>query len=313
MTAQFADFTRQAAADRAISDEEILQLRAAGWANGTITREEASAIFSLQRAIANPTHVWSDFFVEAIKEYVINGTEPRGYASEEEAAWLIAMVELDGKMCSLTEFELLVQIIEKGTQVPEKLKACVLETLEREVLEGTGPTRCGGELSDTHVSEAEARILRRVIFGSASDRPGAVSRREAEMLFRLKDKTLEDANTSEFKRVFVQGVGNYLMGFASETTHLDRARMLELQSFVADNKSNVGRFMGQMVKSAPNAFGVVFGKKQNAPSREDRVAEAAEFTGYEQDWLDAQMAANSQVDHYDEALMAFIAEETGEA
>ncbi len=314
MTVHFADFARQAASDRAVSDEEIAQLRATGWADGRIRREEAEAIFSLQHAIENPSEKWSDFFVEALRNFVLNGTEPHGYASDEEAEWLIAMVERDGKVCSMTEFELLVQVIEKGTNVPERLKSYVLEVLEEEVLNGTGPTRCGGSLSDSHVSAAEARILRRVIFGQASDRPAAVSRREAEMLFRLKDATLEDSNVPEFKRLFVQGVGNYLMGFASQSAHLDRARMLELEAFVADNKANVGRFMGQMVKSAPNAFGVVFGKKgAPCPSREERVAEAAEFTAYEQDWLDQMIAANGETDEYDEALMAFIAEETGEA
>ncbi len=313
MTVQFTDLTRHAATDRAISDAEIMDLRRSGWGDGMISREEAEAIFTLEQAIDDPTDTWSDFFVEAMRNYVLNGTEPRGYASDAEADWLVEMVKRDGKVCSLTELELLVQVIEKGLNVPVKLKTYVLDVLEREVLEGTGPTRCGGELSDTHVSEAEARIMRRVIFGSASDRPGAVSRREAEMLFRLKDKTLEEANAPEFERVFVQGVGNYLMGFASESAHLSRERMLELQSFVADNKANVGRFMGQMVKSAPNAFGVVFGKKQTVPTREERVAEAAEFTGYEQEWLDEMMAANGQVDSYDQALIEFIAEETGEA
>lgn len=314
MTAQFADFTRQAAADGVISDEEILGLRRSGWADGRITRVEAEAIFALQHAISAPSTNWSDFFVQALCNFVLNGTDPRGYASEEEAQWLIAMVEADGKVCSMTEFELLVQIIEKGTNVPAALKTYVLDVAEREVLEGTGPTRCGGELSDTHVSEAEAAIMRRVIFGSASERPAAVSRKEAEMLFRLKDATLESANAPEFKRLFVQGVANYLMGFASQSAHVDRARMLELEGFVAHNKASVGTFMGRMAKAAPNAFGTIFGKRADPlASREQQVAEAAEFTVCEQEWLDAQMGANGQIDSYDQALLEFIAEETGEA
>ena len=33
----------------------------------------------------------------------------------------------------------------------------------------------------------------------------------------------------------------------------------------------------------------------------------------EQDWLDAQIAESGEVDDYDQALLEFIAEETGEA
>ena len=313
MTVQFSDLARLAANDRAVSDVEVLDMRRAGWADGRITREEAEAIFALQHAIEGPSATWSDFFVEAIRNFVLEGTAPRGYASEDEAQWLIAMVGRDGKVCSMTELELLVQVIEKGENVAEALKTYVLGVLESAVLTGTGPTRDGGSLSDTHVTEAEARMLRRVVFGSASDRPGAVSRREAEMLFRLKDATVEADNHPEFRRIFVQGVGNYLLGYANESAQLSREKMLELESFVADNKPRVGQFMGRMVTSAPNAFGRVFGRKQAAPDRAEQVADAAVLTAYENDWLDEMVRANGKVDEYDRALIEFIAEETGEA
>lgn len=314
MTAHFADITRQAAIDGAISDAEVLQMRASGWADGKIQREEAEALFAANQAAANPSPVWSDFFVEAMRNFVLECQQPRGYVSDADAEWLIGMVKADGKVCSMTELELLVQVIEKGLNAPDSLKTYVLEVVEQAVLTGTGPTRDGGMLSDTHVTESEVRILRRVIFGSASDRPAAVSQREAEVLFRLKDATLLQANAPEFQRLFVQGVGNYLLGYASQSAHLDRARMLELEAFVADNSVRVGRFMGQMARSAPNAFGVVFGRKDaNMPSREQQVAEAAEFTAVEESWLDQMIDANGQVDAYDQALLEFLAEEAGEA
>ncbi len=314
MTAHFSDLTLKAAQDGAISDAEVMDLRAAGWADGHIRREEAEAIFALQQATTSPSAVWSDFFVEAVRNFVLNGTEPRGYASDEEAAWLVAMVGADGKVCSMTELELLVQVIEKGLGVPGMLKDYVLGLLEEAVLTGTGPTRCGGELSDTHVSEAEARMIRRVIFGSASDRPAAVSRSEADMLFRLKDATLHQANAPEFQRLFVQGVGNYLMAFANSAAQLDRARVLELEAFMADNKVRVGRFVGAMAKAAPNAFGIVFGKRAaSGPDHAEQVAEAARVTVFEQEWLDQMIAANGEVDAYDQALLEFLAEEAGEA
>jgi len=310
MSFHFADIARHAAADSTISDAEILELRRAGWADGRMSRVEAEAVFSAQHAITDPSAAWSDFFVEAISNYVLKESQPHGYASEEEASWLIGQVETDGGVCSMTEFELLSRIAEKAKNVPESLKSWILATLECEVLTGVGPTRCGGELSDKHVTEAECRIIRRVIFGQASDRPAAVSQREAEMMFRIKNATLESANAPEFKRLFVQSVGNYLMGFCSDNAQISAARMLELEAFLADNKASVGRFMGQMAKSAPNAFGVVFGRKTNAgDAREERMAEQAQVTAGERDWLDAQMEANGQIDSYDAALIDFLAEE----
>lgn len=314
MSFEFANIARQAAADRTISDDEVRALRGSGWADGKMTHEEAEIVFATQHAIENPSREWSDFFVETIQNFVLSGTQPRGFASAEEAQWLISQVEIDGKVCSMTELEVLVRIIERAQNVPETLKTYVLGVLEREVLEGVGPTRCGGELSDTHISEAECRILRRVVFGQASDRPAAVSRREAEMLYRIKDKTEHAANAPEFKRLFVQGVGNYLMGFASQNGQVSRERMLELESFMDDNKANVGRFAMQMARSAPNAFGMIFGKKQpSAPSRDELVATDEAVTRDEQSWLDRQIDLNGKVDDCDQALLEFIAEECGEA
>jgi len=313
MSFEFAEIARNAAADRSISSDEVRALREAGWADGKMTHEEAEIVFATEHAIDNPTREWSDFFVEAIRNFVLNGTDPRGFASAEEAELLIGQIEADGRVCSMTELELLTTIIERAQNVPETLKSYVLGVLEREVLEGTGPTRCGGELSDTHVSQAECRIMRRVIFGQASDRPAAVSRREAEVMFRIKDAVAGKDNAPEFKRLFVQSVGNFLMGFAHGSAQVSRERMLELEAFVADNKVRVGHFMGRMAKEAPNAFGVVFGKKDEGASREEQVAAEAEVTSFEQDWLDQQIAESGDVDEYDQALLEFIAEETGEA
>jgi hypothetical protein len=231
MTMHFADIARQAAAEGAVSSEEILALRRAGWDDGAIKPDEIEAIFALNDALAEPTAEWSDFFVEAVGEFVINGTEPKGHVSEANAAWLISRVDSDGRLEGMTELELLVRVLERSANVPERLKAYVLEQVEQAVLSGSGATRSGGELSPGHVNAAEAAILRRVLFAPAGDAPAAVSCTEAELLFRLKDATLGAANALEWKQLFVQGVANYLQGVASRTAQLSRERAAELEAF----------------------------------------------------------------------------------
>src|SRR6186713_2039242 len=106
MTMHFTDIARQAAAGRTISDEEILALRRTGWADGAMNPDEAEAVFALNDALAEPSAEWSDFFVEAIGEFVINGSVPRGYVSDANAAWLIARIDRDGTVQGMTELEL---------------------------------------------------------------------------------------------------------------------------------------------------------------------------------------------------------------
>lgn len=310
MTTHFIDLARRAAQDGSVSAEEVLALRRQGWGDGVIHRDEAEALFALNDALSDRSEEWADFFVEAIGEYVLNGTPPRLQCSEDEAQWLIAKVDHDGQVESFAELEAIVRIIERAENTPVTLKNFVLRTVENEVLTGVGPTRCGGELSSTHISAAECRILRRVIFASGGHGPAAVTRYDAEMLFRLKDETLAEENAPEWDDLFLDGVSNYLKGFTLQNAQVSHERKVELEAFVADNKANVGRFFGRMAKEAPqvaNSFGVVFGKKKAGPDYTALEAQGEVVTDEEQKWLDAMINSDGEVDELERRLIARIA------
>ena len=122
MSIQFADLARSVATDGQVSPEEMLALRRLGWGDGVITREEAEAIFVINRSLNETSGEWVDFFVEALGEFVLNGSEPRGMCDDEEAQWLIGALDADGRLETMAELELLVRVIEKARNVPDSLK-----------------------------------------------------------------------------------------------------------------------------------------------------------------------------------------------
>ena len=312
MSIQFADLARRVAEDGQVSAEELFSLRQLGWGDGKIYREEAEAIFAINRALKQPSPEWVDFFVEAIGEFVLNGSEPRGMCSDDEARWLIGAIDHDGKVDSMAELELLVRVIERAQNVPEFFKDYVLRQVEREIMTGVGPTRCGGELSATHISAAECRILRRVIFASGGHGPAAVTRKDAELLFRLKDATLQDENSPLWDELFVDGVANYLKGFQLQNAQLSHERVKELESFVADNRARVGRFFGAMAREAPQArnhFGKVFGRNDKGQSYVEAAAAGNLVEDFEQEWLEKMIGADGEVDDLERALLARIIDE----
>ena len=317
MTTQFIDVAQRAAADGHITADELLALRREGWADGIITRPEAEALFAVNDALRERSPEWCDFFVEAIGEFVLNATPPRLQCSLEEAEWLIGQIDKDGRVESFVELETMVRIIERAENVPDRLKTYVLAEIEREVLAGTGPTRSGGDLSATHISAAECRIIRRVIFASGGSAPAAVSRFEAEMLFRLKDATLADENAAEWEDLFLDGVANFMKGFVLPNAQLSHERKRELEAFVADNEANVGRFMGRVIREIPNVgnhFGKVFGKKPPKPEHtyiETLAIEGEKVTEFESEWLDKLVAADGETDDLERRLIARLAAETG--
>lgn len=310
MTMHFADLAQAVAADGEVTSADILALRRLGWGDGTIHADEAEAIFALNRQLKAPSAEWVDFFVEALGEFVLNGTPPRGYVDEDEAKWLIGALDKDGRLESMAELELLVRVMERATNVPDSLKHYALRQVEKAVLTGTGPTRDGGELSDTHITASECKLVRRIVFASGGHGPAAVSRYDAEMLFRLKDETLQEANAAEWDKLFVDGVANYLKGFQLHNAQLSHERAKELESFIADNSASVGRFFGAMAKEMPqvrNHFGKVFGKNRQGTRYFEAEAAGNLVTDDEDAWLEKMIDADGEVDDLERALMARIA------
>ena len=184
--------------------------------------------------------------------------------------------------------------------------------VDGQVLTGTGPTRCGGALAATHITSAECRIIRRTIFAAGGHGPAAVTRFDAEMLWRLKDETLAEENAPEWDDLFVDGIANYLKGFILPNAQLSHERKLELEAFVADNSASVGRFMGRVAQEVPNVmnhFGKVFGKKNRGPDYGAIAAAGEEVTEFENEWLDTMINADGTVDELESQLIARLNEE----
>lgn len=316
MTIQFGDLASQAAANGAIDAEEILALRQAGWADGAIDPEEAESLFLANEQLRQPSAEWSALFVEALSNFVVNTVEPSGYVDQAMADELVARIDRDGKVDTLAELELLVRVLEIATSTPPSLKTYALRQIEDAVLTGEGPTRAGS-LDPKTVNAAECDLLRRVIFAAGGDRPAAVSKAEAEMLFRIKDAALYEVNAPQWQTLFVQGVANYLLGFGGNEP-LPRERADELDQFMRAEGAGVGGFLARVATSKPDfdGFGSLLRSGDDADyldSYDDAAAHAAEFDAAEQGWLHDRLEADEELDELEKALIAFIDAETGES
>lgn len=314
MSMHFRELASKVAADGAITADEVLSLRREGWGDGRIVPDEAEALFAINDAIAAPSIEWSDFFVEALGEFIVQQVEPKGYVSQAQADWLIGRIDRDGKVESLTELELLVRLSERALSVPQNLRDYALSQIEQAVLTGEGATRKGGLLEKGHVSKAEADLLRRLVFASGSDRPAGVALAEAEALFRIKDASLGGDNAPEWKLLFVQGVGNYIAGFTSGEA-LSRERAAELEAFMNDRRSSTGGFLSRLGKSFlrdnlfDSAAQVI--EREKPSDLDARVARARDVDQGEETWLEGRIDADGKIDEYEAALLAFLEEESG--
>jgi hypothetical protein len=313
MTISFSGLAAELTAKAAIGADDTLALRRVAWPDGKIDPAEADAIFDLNTLCKETSPEWVDFFVEAITEYVVHQQQPVGYVDDAQANWLMAKIDSDGRVDSLGELTLLVKILEAATNVPDALKTYALRQIEQVVLTGEGPTRDGGSLDTGSISEAEVKLLRRILFAQASDGPGLISRAEADMLFRVKDATLGANNGPGWQQLFVQAVGNHLMAH-SDYAPLARDEAARLDAFMNDTHVSIGGFFSRIGKANfTEAFSSLFGAKAARVDHDASVAADRAIAPDEAAWLKAQIDADGSLDPLEKALLAFVADESGES
>lgn len=236
-----------AASGPGLSSEDIRELRQATWQDGTVGRVEADTLFLANDDLRGSSPEWSEFFIEALFEHVVNSTEPRGAVDASGARWLWSRVTgPNGAISGMEELELLTRILQRADPVADVLRINAIGAIEKAVTEGEGPTRAGKaigrEIPVGCISDKEVQFLRRMVFRTDRNHPRAVGRVEAEALFRIKQATVEGENSKDWPYVFVQGVGTYLQRFGGSEP-LTSDQEMELMSFMTADGANLADFL----------------------------------------------------------------------
>lgn len=292
-----------------VGAEQLRDLRSEVWSSGSVSSAEAEKLFEMNRTAA-PSAEWTEFFVEAICEFLLSQGEPRGYVTEDEASWLLRHVNRDGKVGTRGELELIVKLLERAEYAPATLRRFALKIIEQTVLTGKGPTR-SGRAKKGCIDDSEVALIRRLIFAPAGDGPASVSKAEAEMLFRLKDATLGKDNSPEWKKLFVQGVANHLMGHQSSVPASPEEELGFEAPYKSDPFSHVLSRLGHDLPSGHEFRDTMFGDDQDKGST-DLEREVAE-DGEQSDWMNRLFdgKGDGARDEYEQALLDFLGEERG--
>ena len=320
MTIGLQDLAAGIGTDGTATPDDVLALRRAMWADGVISPDEAAVIFALNARLTDPAREWVDFFVEALSVWLVDEQEPRGYVDDLQAQWVLDQIAAGGPAATPAEMELLARVMEKAISTPEALRTFVLDQLEK------------GTISAGCVTANEVKLLRRVLFASGGDRPAGVSKREAEMLFHIKDACLSGDNAPEWKQLFVQGLANHLQGFGGFVP-VARDREAQLDAFMAEPmpKPNVLGFFGRMAgvgakKPLPNLRAEHLGDDPDTfhlrrrdgsfiahvddellgRDLQSAARAAAVVTPQESAWLSLEANRDGQIDEFEQALYDFL-------
>src|SRR5262249_17844588 len=109
-----------------IEAQHVLQLRQTIYGKGTVSREDADLLFSLDVSCKTKDPAFAALYVEALTDYFVWQTAPQGYVTQDQTKYLIGKITEDGRIDSATELELVLNIVHWAHEVPSDLTALVL-------------------------------------------------------------------------------------------------------------------------------------------------------------------------------------------
>lgn len=304
-------------ARRAITDFDVARLRRSFYKDGIITAEEAEALFEINEVCSVQDASWSDFFVEAVGDYVVNQAIPEGYLTTENADWLTKRIDHDGTVDTKTELELLVSVLERARWSPVRLVRFALAQVRHAVLEDSGPLRTGTGLQKGVIAEAEVELLRRILYAFGGDGNIAITRDEAEILFEINDATAGVAPNPAWMDLFTKAIANVLMASSGYAVP-SRERALQAEAWL-DSRGELGP--GAMFKKmlSGSLSGVLSAYREQ--SEEERALARLErqrteivtnevITEEEAAWLADRIGRDGALSENEKALIDFLQSES---
>ncbi len=318
MNQDFVDVLANVSVAGKISGGDVLRLREALWTEEALPQSALEALFDLNRRCEDIAPEWADLLLEALDHFLLHQTAPFGFLDENGAAWLRAQLDRAGRVHGWLEMELLVSILESAENTPDWFKAWTLSQIEETIVTGVGPTRDPAHVSPNYIDEAEVDLIRRIIFSSGGEGAEIVGTHEADMLFRLKDRTLHSENAPGWQSLFVQGVGNHLMAH-SDYRQMSPQEAKRLNGFMNEHTPNLAGFFARMLPremfgngTIAQAFKAVFDTDEGEHfGNEGDMDASRELTMEEAGWLKTHIAADEHTDELEKLLLTFVLEEAG--
>ncbi len=299
-----------------VGDMDVQRLRALYYMDGVIGPEEADALFRINDACRAQATPWTDLFVEALTDYVVNQAQPEGYVTAQNASWLIDKIGRDGIVKSNSELELLVNVLDKARWSPASLVSFALEQVKHAVISGEGPLRAGGALEAGRITGAEIDLLRRILFAFGGDGSIAVTRAEAEILFDINDACAQAPANAAWSDLFVKAIANVVMGASgykvpSREDALRRERWLEERGELS---------LSNMLAGMTRGLAGVWGGYREQSSEERAIARLERqrieivtneaITEGEVEWLAERIGRDDKLTESERALLMFLRRES---
>lgn len=288
-----------------VTQAEALDLVNEIYADGVVSKGEAEGLFDLNRRLDGGDPDWHRRFIEAISDFMLGPmAQPKGWVTNDGAAWLTGQIAKRGQTPSDIEIDLLVTLCRRAEGMPLALSRSAL-------LAVSGVIQRMGFANAWNVER-----MRQLLHAPAGEEGLWVSRFEANTLFETNDAIAFAHNDSAWNDLFARAIANHLLAAAHPAPDT-AADALRREKWLADTRPSAQRLLGQIVSSIGE--GDWFARITSDPSKavearnaliEAAAREGAEITPDESSWLLKRLGwakeGEEQVSPAERALIAFL-------
>ncbi len=308
----------------AIEAEHAVQLRRMIYSKGSVTKHDADVLFKLDSACTKKHPAFAALYVEALTDYFVWQSEPKGYVTESQAKYLIDNVTADGHVSAKTELELVLNIVHWAREVPSDLTALVLDAVRQSVLLSR-ETVFGANRPQAAIGAGDVAILSKALHAPAGDGSLLITRREAEMLFSLNEATKVGHNDPAWTDFFVRAIANHLLNPLNPPVVPTRDEAVAREKWL-DQRGSMGQLLGGVATALSRGnvpfaqvweeldpFGAATAKKEAAADTktvQQRLAREQVDTD-EAKWVASRILADGAVDENETALLVFLKKNAG--
>ncbi len=307
-----------------IEAEHAVQLRRMIYSKGTVTKHDADVLFKLDTACSKKHPAFAALYVEALTDYFVWQTEPKGYVTPELAKYLIANVSSDGHVSTKTELELVLNVVHWAREVPCDLTALVLDAVRQSVMLSR-ETAFGANRPQVAIGAGDVAILSKALHAPAGDGSLMITRREAEMLFALNDATKAGHNDPAWTDFFVRAIANHLLNPMNAPVVPTRDEAVVREKWL-DQRGSMGQLLSGVATSLARGnvpfaqvweevdpFGAAAAKKEAAAEMravQQRLARE-QVDADEAKWVASRILSDGAVDENETALLVFLKKHAG--
>jgi hypothetical protein len=304
-----------------ITADDVLALRREVFPDGVVSSAEAQSVFRLDEACAEKCPEWTRFYVDALTDYFVWQSEPRGYVDAARARELLDAVHRDGRIDALSELELLLNVVHWCVDCPAELSRAALDAVKESVLRPSGaPFGAGRE--PAVITAEDVELIRKLIYAPGSPGGITVTLEEAELLFALDRETESEKNAETWPDLFAKAVASAVMfprgapRVPDAAEVLRRERELEGGHGIGGLLTGIGKAVagGDLRFRGAYEEADVFGRERAEDARERAEAAAEEafsretVTSAEVTWLAEQLERDARISPAERQLLAFIKE-----